>query len=74
MLLCRCVGWPISNPVELFEKYLGVHLAVDDRGAINANVVSWSCHIIKVGPYLCVWFHIVACHLVHACAAVDIRL
>ena len=41
--------WPskFNTPVELFSRVLGVHLTMDDR-AVDANVLSWNCRVLKV--------------------------
>jgi len=40
-------GWKYTNPVELFQHVLGVHLMFDDR-APDSTVQSWNCKILKV--------------------------
>lgn len=40
-------GWKYTNPVNLFQHVLGVHLMFDDR-APDATVQSWNCKILKV--------------------------
>ena len=40
-------GWKWSNPVELFQNVLGVHLTLDDR-PVDANIRSWNCTVLKV--------------------------
>jgi parafibromin len=40
-------GWKWAQPVDLFRQVLGVYLTFDDR-AVDSNVLSWNCKIIKV--------------------------
>ena len=43
-------GWKYSNPVELFQLFLGAHLMLDDR-AIEPNIKSWSCKVLKINKF-----------------------
>lgn len=36
-----------TNPAELFQNVMGVHLTMDDR-AVDANIMSWNCKILRV--------------------------
>eukprot|EP01035_Chromulina_nebulosa_P019189 gene19189-25035_t len=40
-------NWKWTNPVELFQNVLGVHLTMDDR-LVDANIQSWNCKILRV--------------------------
>lgn len=40
-------GWKYSNPVELFQHVLGLHLTFDDR-VIDPTILTWNCKVLKV--------------------------
>lgn len=39
--------WYWSNPAELFQNILGVHLTMDGR-VVDSTVQSWNCNVLKV--------------------------
>lgn len=39
--------WRWSQPLELFQHALGIHLALDSS-VVNPNVLAWNCKIIKI--------------------------
>ena len=39
--------WHWSNPAELFQNVLGVHLTMDGR-VVDSTVQSWNCKVLKV--------------------------
>lgn len=43
-------NWKWSEPVNLFQNVLGVHLMFSDS-EINPNVQSWNCKVLKVRLY-----------------------
>lgn len=43
-------GWKYSNPVDLFQHVLGVHVAIDDR-VLDPTVLTWNCKVLKVSCY-----------------------
>jgi parafibromin len=47
--------WKWSNPVDLFNNVCGVHIAWDDR-AVDSNIQSWNCKVLKVLPSLLILF------------------
>lgn len=40
-------GWKFPTPVALFQNVLGVHVCVDSA-AVDANILSWNCRVLKV--------------------------
>jgi RNA pol II accessory factor, Cdc73 family, C-terminal len=42
--------WRWSNPVELFQRVLGVHLMLDND-KVTVNVQSWSCKVLKINQF-----------------------
>jgi parafibromin len=42
-------GWKYPTPVSLFQNVLGVHVCLDSA-AVDANIQSWNCKVIKVRP------------------------
>jgi hypothetical protein len=40
-------NWQYSSPVSLFQHVLGVHVCIDSA-AVNANILSWNCKVLKV--------------------------
>jgi len=43
-------GWKVSQPVEIFNKFLGVHLKYDDADT-PAEVKRWNVNILSVNKY-----------------------
>jgi parafibromin len=39
--------WLYPNPVDLFQRVVGVHLTMDDR-AVDPAILSWNCRVLKV--------------------------
>jgi parafibromin len=39
--------WKYSNPVDLFQNVLGIHLMFDDRNP-DPIIQSWNCKVLKV--------------------------
>ena len=37
-----------SNPVEVFDRALGVHVCLDDGSEVAKNILSWKCEVLKV--------------------------
>ena len=42
--------WKISNPAQLFQRVLGVHVIVDDR-LPPPLIAQWNCRLLKVSMY-----------------------
>jgi hypothetical protein len=42
-------SWALSNPTELFQKVLGIHLQIDGQ-VVPPLISSWNCKVLKVHP------------------------
>jgi len=45
--LWQFINWKWSDPVDLFQRVLGLHLTLDDR-PVNPQVLNWNCRVLKV--------------------------
>ena len=41
-------NWKYSNPAELFNHILGVHLTTEGNLTVDANVKSWNCRVLHL--------------------------
>lgn len=41
-------GWLHSNPVDVFDKALGIHVCLDDGSEVSKNILSWKCQVLKI--------------------------
>lgn len=41
-------NWKYSNPAELFNHILGIHLTTEGNLTVDANVKSWNCRVLHL--------------------------